>query len=52
VPDPALPARVNNLFVQLDRLEGAVDSLAKQAAKKPSGSSKPQTPANNEQDEK
>jgi len=52
VPDPALPARVNNLFVQLDRLEGAVDSLAKQVAKKPSGSSKPQTPANNEQDEK
>ena len=51
-PDPALPARVNTLFVQLDRLEGTVDSLAKQVAKKSSGSSKPQTPANNEQDEK
>lgn len=52
VPDPALPPRVNNLFVQLDRVEGALDSLAKQVAKKSALGSKPQTPANSEQDDK
>jgi hypothetical protein len=51
-PDATLVPKVNNLYVQVDRLEQTVEVMAKSGNKKTQQISKPQTPVNTEAEEK